>query len=154
MSRDRFEAPRPEKKKKSLGEGAGDARQARISFKNYLRELEEQNEYDEDDLFEETQLPDDEDAIEEMYQAFLEENDDIAEQAREKAKRVGDKNFMQSLQDSDEEEGDPVGEAVDFFMDELEIWLQNKGHSVSDVRDWIEGPAGDTLFDKFYNGLT
>lgn len=133
MSRDRFEAPRPEKKKKSLGEGAGDARHARISFKNYLRELEEQNEYEEDDLYEEdAQLPDDEDGIESLYQAFLEENEDLVEQAREKE----------------------VDEAVDFLLDEMEIWLQGKGHSVSDARDWIEGPAGDTLFDKFYNGLT
>lgn len=134
MSSVRFEPPaRPEKKKKTLGEATGEARQARISFKNYLRELDEQNEYDEDDLYEEEQmLPDDEDGIEEIYQNFLGENEDLIEAAREK----------------------DLNEGVDFLIDEMEIYLQNKGFSVSDVRDWIESPAGDELSDKFYNGLT
>jgi hypothetical protein len=139
MSRVRFEPPqRTEKKKKSIGENAGDARQARISFKTYLRELEEENEYEEDDdLYEEeAQLPEEEDGIEDLYQKFLEENEDLVDSARAQA----------AAKDATD--------AVNFLLDEMEIWLQNKGHSVSDVRDWIEGPAGDELFDKFYNGLT
>lgn len=138
MSRVRFEPPlRPEKKKKTLGENAGDARQARISFKTYLRELEEENEYEEDDLYEEeAQLPEEEDGIEDLYQKFLEDNEDLMESARAQA------------------QAKDANDAVEFLMDEMEIWLQGKGHSVSDVRDWIESPAGDELFDKFYNGLT
>lgn len=166
MSRDRFEAPRPEKKKKTIGEGAGDARHARISFKNYLRELEEQNEYEEDIYEDEnSMLPDDEDGIEEIYYAFIEENDDLVDQARDIADDQADQNdhdFMGGLadhgdddEDEDEDQGeDPTIKAVEFLMDELEKYLQNLGYSLSDVESWMEGPAGDTLFDMFYNGLT
>jgi hypothetical protein len=143
MSRVRFEPPqRPEKKKKTLGESAGEARQARISFKNYLRELEEQDE-DEEEMFEEDQiLPDDDDGIEEIYQSFIDENDDLLEQARD------------IISNGDEEGDDPVLKAVDFLMDELEVWLQNRGYSLSDIESWKDGTGGDILFDKFYNGLT
>lgn len=35
-------ARRPEKKKKTLGEGSTDSRMAKISFKKYLRQIEEE----------------------------------------------------------------------------------------------------------------
>jgi hypothetical protein len=167
MSSVRFEPPaRPEKKKKTLGEATGEARRARISFKNYLRELEEQNEYEEDDLYEEDAiLPDDEDGVDEIYQAFFDENDDLVDQARDIINATTDANdegFLHSLVSSDDDEDededgyedDPVSKAIDFLMDELETYLQNKGFTLSDIETWIDGPAGDILFDKFYNGLT
>jgi hypothetical protein len=125
MSSVRFnpQAQRPEKKKKSLGEGADESRMARISFKNYLRELEEEDE-DDDYMFEEEQtLPTDEYDVQELHDKFVQENDDLMQNARE---------FTEE-------------EAICFLMNEMRTWLQRAGHSAGAVEDWLDGVNDDLV---------
>lgn len=63
-------ARRPEKKKKTLGEGSTDSRMAKISFKNYLRQIEEEELYNESNFNEDDDM-DDEDQHDGKYRFIV-----------------------------------------------------------------------------------
>lgn len=128
-------ARRPEKKKPSIGEGATDSRMAKISFKNYLRQIEEDLLDEEDDLYEaERKLPETLDEVQELYDAFLDQNQDLIDAAREK---------------STPEDG------AEFFMNELKGWLEReRGFNASELDEWLESEMGQEMYDMFWNGLT
>ena len=116
---------------RGFNENSQEARAQRVSFKLYLRELEEES--IEQDIYEdENELPDNDKDINEMLDAFISSDTDIAEVAREY--------------------DDPT-DGTDYLMDQLTNWLRTDGHSSDDIEAWMD-KHDDKVFDYLYNGLT
>lgn len=127
---------RPEKKKTAIGEGSPDSRMAKISFKNYLRQIEEDllDEDDDMDDADDRKLPSNNDEVQEVHNAFLENNEDLIDTARGK---------------------ETAEEGAEFLMTELKNWLEReRGFNAGEVDDWMESPSGQEMYEVFLNGLT
>lgn len=124
--------------KKYHGRGFTDnieeSRVQRVSFKRYLRELEEVDVDADIFLEEDNELPEDESAIEHVVSAFT---DDVVD-----ADMKNDARDMDTTEDG-----------VELLIDEFRKWLQQRGHSASKVDTWM-AKHDDTIYDFFYNGLT
>lgn len=124
---------KPEKRKKQLGEGAEDSRIAKISFKRYLRQIEEEL-LDEEELAEEgPELPTSEEDIDILVNDFLDSDDELASLAR----------------------GEPSPEdGAQWLLDRLRTHLiADMGFSTDTVDEWLESDAGNTAYEHFYNGI-
>jgi hypothetical protein len=138
MSREKSYLEKPQRKfekvNKPIGEGASDSRMAKITFKNYLRQIEEDLLDEEGDMFEdELKLPSNAEEVEELYDAFISENEDLISAAREK---------------------DNAEDGAEFFMDELKVYLERKGFTSAAIDDWFESESGNDIYEMFWNGLT
>jgi hypothetical protein len=79
-------------------------------------------------------LPSTDAELEEAYQAYLEENQDDINTAREQG----------SAEDG-----------AEWMMGQIRTWLKVRtGVKTANLDKWFEGPMGDKLFDAVYNGLT
>jgi len=109
-------------------EGVEETRAARVSFKLYLRELEEKA--IDLELFEDDDpLPLDDAGLEDLLDDFISSHDDVMDVAKEK---------------------DPI-DGTEYVMDQMSIWLQDKGYTSSEVDAWMDQ---DRVHDFIYNGLT
>ena len=117
---------------RGFSESIEETRAQRVGFKRYLRELEEKT-IDAEVFEEDQELPDTDEGIMEMLDAFTAEG--IDDELRADAKAV-----------------DP-SDGTDMLMDELRHWLQRRGFSSSAVDEWMKN-HDDAVFDFLYNGLT
>lgn len=123
---------RPEKRKPVLGEGAADSRMAKISFKNYLRKIEEDLLAEDDDIFEEEfSLPVSSSQIEELYDKIIDEEN--IKVAREK---------------------DTPEDGAEYFMDLTRKYFVENGIPTDDADEWLTSDYGNQLYEMFYEGLT
>lgn len=126
MSKKKFHGP-------GFSETIEESRAQRVGFKRYLRELEEQN--DDLEIFEEeNDLPEDESAVEQLLSSFTAD--------------AIDQDMHNDARDMDTTE-----DGVEFLMDELRKWLQQRGFTSAVVDKWMD-KHDDTIYDFLYNGLT
>lgn len=123
---------RPEKQKKPIGENVVDSRFERISFKRYLRELDENIEDDDFVDDDAVKLPTNQAEIAEMVEQFTAANKALCE------------DITKALS---------IEKGVENLTEELKIDLQQRGH-ISSTLDSFFSKYENQLYEHFFNWIT